>query len=182
MVLKERNNLPFSLIARSLNQDNIDDFKLADKLVNLTMYSGKKEKAFKIVTKALSIVKSSLRSSVMHSVAVSNQKNNQRGANKITSGIVGLKQAVLNVQPYIELRKVRVHRTVHQVPSSITETRQQGIALRWIIEAARSLRKSARGKLDFSSALARVIIDAINKEGPVRQKRDSLHKAAEANR
>ena len=172
MVLKERNNLPFSLIARSLNQDNIDYFKLADKLVNLTMYSGKKQKAFKIVTKALSIVKSSLRSSV----------NNRRDANKITSGVEGLRQAVLNVQPYIELRKVRVHRTVHQVPSSITETRQQGIALRWIIEAARSLRKSARGKLDFSSALARVIIDGINKEGPVRQKRDSLHKAAEANR
>ncbi len=167
MVLKERNNLPFSLIARSLNKDNIDDFKLADKLVNLTMYSGKKHKAFKIVTKALSIVKSSLR-------------NNK--SSKIASGIEGLKQAVLNVQPYIELRKVRVHRTVHQVPSSITETRQQGLALRWIIEAARSLRKSSRGKLDFSSALARVIIDAINKEGPVRQKRDSLHKAAEANR
>ena len=31
MVLKERNNLPFSLIARSLNKENIDDFKLATK-------------------------------------------------------------------------------------------------------------------------------------------------------
>ena len=73
MGLKDRNNLPFTLIARSLNLDNLDDFKLADKLVNLTMYSGKKQKAFKIVTKALSIVKSSLRSST----------NNRRDTKKI---------------------------------------------------------------------------------------------------
>ena len=166
MVLKEKNNLPFSFIARSLDRKDLKGFRLADKLVNLTMYSGKKAKAFKIVTQALTKVKSTLRHKKI----------------SLNSGISGLHQAVLNVQPYIELRKVRVHRTVHQVPSSITERRQEGLALRWIIEAARSQRKSSRGKLDFSAALARVIVDAINKEGPVRQKRDSLHKAAEANR
>lgn len=172
MVLKEKNNLPFSFIARSLDRKDLKGFQLADKLVNLTMYSGKKAKAFKIVTQALTKVKSTLR----------HKKTSSYELKPLNSGISGLHQAVLNVQPYIELRKVRVHRTVHQVPSSITERRQEGLALRWIIEAARSQRKSSRGKLDFSAALARVIVDAINKEGPVRQKRDSLHKAAEANR
>ncbi len=173
MVLKEKNNLPFSFIARSLGTDEsgLKGFQLADKLVNLTMYGGKKAKAFKIVTQALTKVKSALK-----------LKKTAKSAKSFTSGISGLHQAVLNVQPYIELRKVRVHRTVHQVPSSITEPRQEGLALRWIIEAARSQRRSSRGKLDFSAALARVIVDAINKEGSVRQKRDSLHKAAEANR
>ena len=50
MVLKEKNNLPFSFIARSLDRKDLKGFQLADKLVNLTMYSGKKAKAFKIVS------------------------------------------------------------------------------------------------------------------------------------
>ena len=169
MVLKDKNNLPFSFIGQSLGYKYIKGFKLADKLVNLIMYGGKKQKAFKIVTESLTIVKSTL---------IFDDKKLKSSR----SGIGYLHKAVLNVQPYIELRKVRIHRVVHQVPSTITEYRQEGLALRWIIEAARTLRRSSRGKLHFSSALARVIIDAAHKEGPVRQKRDSLHKAAEANR
>lgn len=89
-------------------------------------------------------------------------------------------QAIDNVKPSLEVRKVRIAGTTYLVPAIIPKTRQQTLAIKWIIEAAR--KKKRKTNLPFSECLASEAIDAFFKQGQARQKRDDLHKLAEANR
>ena len=45
--------------------------------------------------------------------------------------------AVENVKPYIEVRSKRVGGASYQVPMQVNRTRQQSLALRWILNAVR---------------------------------------------
>lgn len=67
------------------------------------------------------------------------------------------------------------------VPKLLSRGRQQTLAIRWLLEAA-SKRRSAKNRLGFDQCLCAEILDASHKIGVVRQRRDELHKLAEANR
>lgn len=108
-------------------------------------------------------------------------------------GISYLMRAIENVQPILEVKKVRIAGSTQLVPSVISKNRQQTLAIRWILEAA-MIQKRRKGSTKVFSrkrqnrtqrldqCLAAEIVDAYNKTGTVRKKRDELHKLAEANR
>jgi ribosomal protein S7 len=52
-----------------------------------------------------------------------------------------MENAILNVSPFLEVRKVRVSGKTRQIPSMIQKNRQQTLAMRWLIEAAKNNKK-----------------------------------------
>ena len=91
-----------------------------------------------------------------------------------------LYQAIENVKPPLELRRVRKGGTTYQVPAIVSQKRQERLAIKWIIESAYK-RKNKKGN-SFSESLVTEILEAFNKTGQVRQKRDEILKIAEYNR
>lgn len=91
-----------------------------------------------------------------------------------------LHQAIENVKPSVEVRKVRVAGTTYFVPAIISKKRQQTLAIKWIIDSARN--KKRNSNTSFAHGLADELVDAILKQGQARQKRDDLHKLTQLNR
>jgi small subunit ribosomal protein S7 len=92
-----------------------------------------------------------------------------------------LHQAVYNVKPLFEVKKVRVAGTTYQVPSLVESHRQESLAINWLIQSA-SERKQKNPSQTFENCLAFEIFEAFQKQGQARNKRNELHKLAEANR
>ncbi len=88
--------------------------------------------------------------------------------------------AVDNVKPNLEIRRVRVSGLTYQVPSLLSKEKQNALAIKWIIVSAKE--RKLQSKESFSKCLSQEIIDAFNKQGQARNKRDELHRLAEANR
>lgn len=91
-----------------------------------------------------------------------------------------LMKAVDNVKPLLEVKKRRIAGSTHYVPYVLSPSRQENRALRWLLEAA-SKRRIVKKKA-LSLCLVDEFKDAYNQTGVVKQKRDELHKQAEANR
>lgn len=91
-----------------------------------------------------------------------------------------LYQAVENVKPTLELRRVRKGGTTYQVPAIVSQKRQERLAIKWIIESAE--KKNKKSNNSFSNCLLSEILDAFNKVGQPRQRRDEQLKVAEFNR
>jgi len=85
--------------------------------------------------------------------------------------------AVDNVKPMIEVKSKRVGGATWQVPVEVNRKRAQSLAIRWLIEAARS--KKGR---PMAERLAGEFMDAFKKEGAAMTKRENTHKMAEANK
>ncbi|WP_432799885.1 30S ribosomal protein S7 [Poriferisphaera sp. WC338] len=85
--------------------------------------------------------------------------------------------ALDNVRPSVEVRSKRVGGTNYQVPMQVNKKRQQSLAFRWIITAARA----DRGK-PMAQRLARELLDASKGEGKAMNTRDQTHRMAEANK
>ena len=77
----------------------------------------------------------------------------------------------------IMVRSKRVGGATYQVPTEVSRRRQQMLAFNWILEAARG--KKGR---PIARALADELIAAYNGDGGAMQKRDNVHKMAEANK
>lgn len=125
-------------------------------LVNLVMSRGKKSTAQKIVYGALEKVSEKL------------------GKGDPVDLMLG---ALENVRPKLEVKSRRVGGATYQVPIEVPYERQQGLAFRWMVQAARS-----RKSMSTSEALASEIIDAYNNTGVVVKKKDDTHRMAQANR
>ena len=91
-----------------------------------------------------------------------------------------LYQAVENVKPTLELRRVRKGGTTYQVPAIVSQKKQERLAIKWIIESAE--KKNKKNNKSFSNCLVSEILDAFNKTGQPRQRRDEQLKIAEFNR
>lgn len=84
--------------------------------------------------------------------------------------------ALENIRPKLEVKSRRVGGTTYQVPLEISFERQQSLAFRWIVNAARSRRGTMR------ESLAMELVDAYNNTGSVVKKKDDTHRMAQANR
>lgn len=84
--------------------------------------------------------------------------------------------ALENIRPKLEVKSRRVGGTTYQVPLEISFERQQSLAFRWLVTAARARRGS------MSANLAAEITDAYNNTGTVVKKKDDTHRMAQANR
>lgn len=124
-------------------------------LINRIMRSGKRSTATRMLYGALDIVKEQTK----------------------REPIEVLEQALKNVGPIMEVRPRRVGGATYQVPMEVPSYRRLTLAMRWIIDAARS-----RSGKSFSEKLSAELIDAANNQGNAVRKREEAHKMAEANR
>nr|UXD79060.1 ribosomal protein S7 [Schisandra repanda] len=88
--------------------------------------------------------------------------------------------AVDNIKPICEVEKVGVAGTTYDVPGIVARDRQQTLAIRWILGAAFKRRISYRISLEKCSC--EEILDAYQKRGIARQKRENLHGLTSTNR
>ena len=86
-------------------------------------------------------------------------------------------QALDNVRPMIEVKSRRVGGSTYQVPTEIRPARRTALAMRWVINYARS--RSERG---FANKLAGELMDAASQRGGAVKKKEDTHKMAEANK
>lgn len=92
-------------------------------------------------------------------------------------GIDVFEQAVRNVTPIIEVKPRRVGGATYQVPVDIRSERRQALALRWLLNAARS-----RGGRSMVERLAAELLDAADNTGSAVRRKEETHRMAEANR
>jgi len=141
---------------RPIQADEVHNSELVAKFVNYIMQDGKKSIARKIVYSALDEL----------------QKNTK------VKGVDAFEKAIENVRPKLEVRSRRVGGANFQVPVPVNANRQTALAMKWIIEAARSTRKTT----PFYVTLGQELTNAYNKEGTAIKKKEDVHKMADANR
>lgn len=129
--------------------------KVVAKFINHIMRKGKKSIAQKIVYDAFDII----------------NKRTNRDALDI------FEKALRNTSPILETRAKRVGGANYQIPYEVKEPRRTTLAIRWIIDAARS----KKGK-EMKEKLAEEILSASNGEGMAVKKKNDVHRMAEANR
>ncbi|WP_036463918.1 30S ribosomal protein S7 [Mycoplasmopsis sturni] len=140
---------------REVLADPVFNSVLVTKLINTIMLDGKKSIAQDILYSAFEIVK----------------EKTQRDPMEV------FLQAVENITPQLEVRTRRIGGTNYQVPTEVSPRRKKTLALRWLVNYARS-----RNEKTMDVRLANEIIDASNKTGGAIKKREDTHKMAEANR
>nr|YP_010881115.1 ribosomal protein S7 [Pallavicinia lyellii]WIA66617.1 ribosomal protein S7 [Pallavicinia lyellii] len=92
-----------------------------------------------------------------------------------------LVNATENVKPICEVKKVRISGITRLVPSTIATNRQETLAIRWMLESA-AKRRMGKKSISLDQCLYAEILEASQRMGIARKKRDDLHKLAEANR
>jgi len=130
---------------------------LVEKLVNRCMRDGKKSVAQKEVYGAFDLI-----------------KKEDEDPIKVFS------QALNIIRPSMEVRPRRVGGAAYQVPMPVRGSRKDSLAVRWLIQAARS-RPNSEFKT-FAEKLAVEISDAAKGEGLAVKKRTDVERMAEANR
>lgn len=141
---------------KQLKPDPVHGSILASKFINCLMWDGKKSTAQNVFYDALKILK-------------------ERFPDE--EPIEVFTQAVENVKPAIEVRSKRVGGAAYQVPMQVNRTRQQSLALRWILMAVRD-KKGRPTALKLADELGA----AFNREGTAMTRRENVHRMADANK
>ena len=81
------------------------------------------------------------------------------------------------VKPVVEVRSRRVGGATYQIPVEVRHDRREALAMRWLIESARS-----RQEKSMKIKLANELLDASNDKGNAIKKKEDTHKMAEANK
>ena len=139
---------------RALVPDPIYKSKVVSRMINAVMERGKKSLA---------------RAIVYNSIKRLNE--DEKECLKI------FEQAVKNVMPQQEVRSKRVGGATYQVPMPLKHDRAEALAVRWIVDAA----KSKKGK-PMEDKLYEIINDSYQNMGDAIKKRDDVHRMADANR
>ncbi|HCS53040.1 30S ribosomal protein S7 [Rubinisphaera sp.] len=129
---------------------------LASKFVNCLMLDGKKSTAQRAFYDALEIIK-------------------QRMPEE--SEIEVFERALENCKPYIEVKSKRVGGATYQVPTPVKPKRQQTLAIRWVLAAARG-----RKGRPIAQSLAEEFMSASRREGTAMTTRENVHRMADANK
>jgi small subunit ribosomal protein S7 len=141
---------------RFLQPDPVYNSKLVSKFINCVMERGKRNTAQKIVYDAFTMLK-------------------ERIPEKEPLDVFN--EALSNCRPMVEVRSKRVGGATYQVPKPVGPKRQQALAFRWLIGAARS----RKGKPMFQR-LADELSEAYRREGAAVKKREETHRMADANK
>jgi small subunit ribosomal protein S7 len=152
--MSRRNRAP----KRDILPDPKFDSILLSKFINMTMMSGKKSVAEKIIYGAIDII--SDRSG----------KDDQETISLLTT-------ALDNVKPSVEVKSRRVGGATYQVPVEVRSVRRETLAMRWVIDSARK-----RNEKTMAQRVAGELMDASENRGSAVKKREEVHKMAEANK
>ena len=131
--------------------------KVLSRFINCVMRDGKKAVAQRVVYAALDEIEKRTEGS--------------------PTAIEVFDKAIDTVKPGVEVRSKRVGGANYQVPISVNRKRQQSLAFRWIIQAARG----EKGK-PMHLCLARELYDASHGEGKAVTTRENTHRMADANK
>ena len=129
--------------------------ELLAKFINTVMRDGKKSVAERVLYGALDQIES------------------KKGGD----GLGVLETALDNVRPRVEVKARRVGGATYQVPVEVRAVRQNALAMRWIVDAARK-----RGEKSMALKLAGELLDASDSKGSAVKKREDTHRMAEANK
>ena len=140
---------------REVVADPVFGSVLVTQLVNKVLEQGKRGTAEKIVYVALERLK---------------ERTNQ-------DQVTALKKAIDNIKPQLEVRSRRVGGATYQVPVEVPSRRSTTLALRWLVQNARS-----RKEKSSAERLAAELIDASNNTGASVKRKEDLHKMAESNK
>ncbi len=132
-----------------------DSDLVIEKFINCVMQRGKKATARKIFWDAMDIIKTRTKDAPLEVFS----------------------KAVLNVTPLVEVRPKRVGGSVYQVPTEVNPKRQQTLAIRWLIKAARD-----RKGMPMSQRLAMELLDASTDQGNAFKKKQDVIRQAQANK
>jgi small subunit ribosomal protein S7 len=139
---------------RVTTPDPVHNSELLGRFINFLMERGKKSVAQAIVYDALRIVK----------------------AKKKEDPIKIFEQVISTAKPQVEVRSKRVGGANYQVPMPVVGKRQNALAFRWIITAA----KARKGPM--AKKLAQEFLDILEGIGGTMKKKDDVHRMAEANK
>jgi small subunit ribosomal protein S7 len=132
------------------------DSPLVALLVNKIMLQGKKSLSERIVYAAI-------------------DRANEKG--EVVDPLELVVRAIENAKPRVEVKSRRVGGATYQVPLEVSQSRQEALAIRWIVQYARG-----RRGVPMHVALANELKDAASNQGSAIRKRDDTHKMAQANR
>ena len=140
---------------REVIPDPVYNSPLVTKFINGVMNGGKKSTAEKIFYIALT----------------------QIGEKLGEDSLKVFKRAIDNVRPTVEVKSRRVGGSTYQVPLEVPQERRGSLAIRWIVQSARS-----RGEKSMTDRLAGELLDAANNRGNAVKKKEDTHRMAEANK
>lgn len=125
------------------------------KFINHVMVSGKKAVAESIVYGALNRVQ---------------ERDN-------ADPIEVFEKALDAIAPMVEVKSRRVGGATYQVPVEVRPSRRQALAMRWLVDSARS-----RSEKSMAARLAGEFMDAAEGRGSAVKKREDTHRMADANK
>ncbi|MBD2740697.1 MULTISPECIES: 30S ribosomal protein S7 [unclassified Coleofasciculus] len=140
---------------RPVPPDSMYNSRLVSMMVRRIMHSGKKSIATGIIYDALKSIEERI------------------GADPLET----FEKAVRNATPLVEVKARRVGGATYQVPMEVRPDRGTALALRWLIQFARS-----RPGRTMAGKLANELLDAANETGNAIRKREETHRMAEANK
>ncbi len=140
---------------REITSDPVYNNIIVSKFINQVMRRGKKMLARRIVYQAFDIIKGKTKKDPLEV----------------------FDQALKNASPLLEVKAKRIGGATYQVPREVKGERRLTLAMRWIIQAA----KSRKGK-PMREKLAEEMIEAANNTGWAVKKKENTHRMAEANR
>ncbi len=140
---------------RELKPDEIFGSRLVTRFVNKILQGGDKASAEKIFYGAMQLI------------------GERMGENPL----IVVRNAMRNVMPNLEVRPRRVGGATYQVPVEVDTRRQVTLAVRWIVNAART-----RNERTMVERFAGELMDASNREGEAVRRREEMHRMAEANK
>ena len=139
-----------------------NDLVLA-KFINCVMLDGKKTRATRVMYDAMDEIESRLK-----------KEDNE---NAPENALAVFQMAIENVKPQVEVRSKRIGGANYQVPMQVPRKRQQSLAFRWIINAARA----EKGR-SMAGRAADEIYNAARGEGKAMSVREQTLRMAEANK
>ncbi len=129
--------------------------ELLAKFINVVMVDGKKSVSESIVYGALDII------------ATKSGKDH----------LAIFEEALDHIRPTVEVKSRRVGGSTYQVPVEVRPARGYALAMRWLVDAARS-----RHEKSMAARLAAEMSDAVENKGTAVKKREDVHRMAEANK
>lgn len=144
-----------TLAHRNLYVDPIYQSTLVTRFINCMMWDGKKTVSQSIFYKALESL----------------------GTKVDVSPFEAFQKALSNVKPDVEVRSRRVGGASYQVPVEVSLRRQETLAIRWILNAARDKKGLAMYK-----RLSAELLDAFNGTGNSIRRKEEVRRMADSNK
>src|SRR5918911_1783456 len=139
---------------RPIEADPVHRSKLVQQVINRVMQDGKKSKAEGIVYDALAILAE------------------RTGKDPVEA----LETSIKALTPVLEVRSRRVGGATYQVPVEVPARRARTLAVRWLVQFARSRREKT-----MAERLAGELSDAQSDQGGAFKRKEDIYRMAKAN-